>query len=274
MTLREKQSEAQGYLSKYGENFASTGWRKRWFVLKKDKLKYYKSVHDSHAAGIIPLNDANLSNVNEQALTFEIDTPYRIYLLKAHTLNDFKNWTNYLQLAYVTESATRRHTQAPKFLLQLGSKSAKTTAPVKSRNSLLIKKRQSVTHDVTPPLSPTSQDSDRIVGKRASPINRVMSIIHKPTEESDKLGLRDKRSTTIHRSCSVDTNLFVRTGEDHTPKEIQIGTIWNVKPKGKSRLSNNVEASTIAEEVHPPESPNMENSCKITTPTIMRKKTA
>lgn len=91
-----QQAEKQGYLYKYGENIVTDAWRKRWFVLRNRKLMYYKSTQDSHAAGIIPLNDAILCCLDAEQLSFEIETPFRIYFLKASSKQDLLSWQHSL----------------------------------------------------------------------------------------------------------------------------------------------------------------------------------
>ena len=109
LSAKDKQWEKQGFLYKYGENIVTDAWRKRWFVLKNEKLMYYKSQHDSHAVGIIPLTDSMLSNLDQNELTFQIETPYRTYLLKATTSIDFIGWTEQLQKFSTTKRS--RHSQ-------------------------------------------------------------------------------------------------------------------------------------------------------------------
>ncbi|KAL6074984.1 phosphatidylinositol-3,4,5-trisphosphate binding [Balamuthia mandrillaris] len=58
-------SQKQGYLHKMGgESFKA--WTKRWFVLKKGFLYYFKSPQHSNSSGVIPLEDSHVQDIHTQ----------------------------------------------------------------------------------------------------------------------------------------------------------------------------------------------------------------
>ena len=92
--------ELCGYLMKRSKTNLSQ-WRKRWFVLKDDRIWYCKT-HDKPtdvtyislvgAYGIDPTNDKTALRS-----TFEINTPHRTYQLKASSDSEMNEWVTALR---------------------------------------------------------------------------------------------------------------------------------------------------------------------------------
>eukprot|EP01101_Sappina_pedata_P006777 TRINITY_DN3464_c0_g1_i1.p1 TRINITY_DN3464_c0_g1~~TRINITY_DN3464_c0_g1_i1.p1 ORF type:complete len:1580 (+),score=959.31 TRINITY_DN3464_c0_g1_i1:84-4742(+) len=98
----------EGYLSRKGGGLSS--WKKRWYVLRKNKLHNYKSEKDlkkelGHVliktCKEIKKTPASLSDVpkKQQHCCFEIVTSARNYKMLSKSQEDKENWMNELELA-------------------------------------------------------------------------------------------------------------------------------------------------------------------------------
>jgi len=99
-----QKSEKRGFLHKYGENIVTDAWRKRWFILRNGQLLYFKSIQDSHAAGIIPLADIKIGTINSDECIFELETPYRSYWLKASTYAESVEWVECIRASIAPQN--------------------------------------------------------------------------------------------------------------------------------------------------------------------------
>jgi len=95
--------EYKGYLLKKGDKGITKSYRKRYFVLRSNKLIYYASPEDKEALGTISLNKASgihkssqPSNKKDAQCAFQIDTGIRIYYLLAETEDSCKQWIDML----------------------------------------------------------------------------------------------------------------------------------------------------------------------------------
>lgn len=84
------------YLNKRAK---SHSWNKRWFVLRKNQLSYYKDSNEYKASKVIPINEVlSFSEIpDHHKLHFIIVTSERIYHLRAFNLSDYKLWINELR---------------------------------------------------------------------------------------------------------------------------------------------------------------------------------
>lgn len=93
--------DRSGWLYKRG-NYNSS-WKKRWFVLRYQTLKYFKSPKDSKAKGFISLSQATVeagtTEKMKQLFGFEIhpSKSNRVFVIHAENENEMKEWMNALQ---------------------------------------------------------------------------------------------------------------------------------------------------------------------------------
>ncbi|GAM22887.1 hypothetical protein SAMD00019534_060620, partial [Acytostelium subglobosum LB1] len=87
----------EGYLTKQGGSFKS--WSKRWFILRKGELSYYKSKSDtSEPKGTIPLKTVGFIRISEKKKkhVFEIHTAGRTILVMADNDESRNRWIEVL----------------------------------------------------------------------------------------------------------------------------------------------------------------------------------
>ncbi|KAG0150277.1 hypothetical protein CROQUDRAFT_38563 [Cronartium quercuum f. sp. fusiforme G11] len=84
-----------GYLEKKGER--RKRWQKRWFVLRKTSLVYYKNDKEYRLLRMIPLTDIHTCaevQVKQHDYTFGIVTSARTYYVRAKTRAERDTWTS------------------------------------------------------------------------------------------------------------------------------------------------------------------------------------
>jgi len=93
-----------GYLYKRGQRHKA--WKERWFVLRGDKLYYYKSHDSPNCINFISLTDAVVRVAPNQKPTyrkggqqflFEVNTKQRVFDLRARTHADMETWVEELK---------------------------------------------------------------------------------------------------------------------------------------------------------------------------------
>jgi hypothetical protein len=99
--------EYSGYLTKRGDTVKS--WKKRWFVLKDNRLAYYAKKEDPQPKGSIPLGGTEVKISTDDTVQrvkggsspamFEIATPGRVFYIESDTVDDMEKWTSVLNLS-------------------------------------------------------------------------------------------------------------------------------------------------------------------------------
>lgn len=86
----------EGYLEKKGDLGVYKAWKKRFFSLKGDRMVYYRTKADklsSKPIGYIYLKEAtSIDLTNSSKCTFQINTPSRIWYLRAETKEETDQW--------------------------------------------------------------------------------------------------------------------------------------------------------------------------------------
>ncbi|PLW08666.1 hypothetical protein PCASD_24945 [Puccinia coronata f. sp. avenae] len=108
-----------GYLLKKGERRKT--WKRRWFVLRKTCLVYYKNEKEYCLLRIIPLNEIHTCaevEVKQYDNTFGIVTPARTYYVRARSRTERNQWTSKVTAATLLlksmEHPQRSQSSAPK----------------------------------------------------------------------------------------------------------------------------------------------------------------
>eukprot|EP00029_Vermamoeba_vermiformis_P006300 TRINITY_DN2431_c0_g1_i1.p1 TRINITY_DN2431_c0_g1~~TRINITY_DN2431_c0_g1_i1.p1 ORF type:complete len:655 (+),score=165.37 TRINITY_DN2431_c0_g1_i1:48-2012(+) len=99
--------EYSGYLTKRGDTVKS--WKKRWFVLKDNRLAYYAKKEDQQPKGSIPLGGTDVKVSTEETAQrvkgcpspamFEIATPGRVFYIEAESTEDMEKWLGVICLS-------------------------------------------------------------------------------------------------------------------------------------------------------------------------------
>eukprot|EP00118_Oscarella_pearsei_P001354 m.7242 g.7242 ORF g.7242 m.7242 type:complete len:269 (+) comp18093_c0_seq1:14-820(+) len=82
-----------GYLQKAGRIFK--GWKRRWFILTKDRLLYYKNEASNRSSGEINLQQITVvstSNASSLGAAFQIKTKSRTFTLAASSEDVRREW--------------------------------------------------------------------------------------------------------------------------------------------------------------------------------------
>lgn len=88
-------TKKEGYLIKRGQIIRS--WRKRFFYISSTGLYYAKTKETRHAAlGVIDLDEAKIELDPAFPLLFKINTPKRLWFIKAENQEDMDDWINVL----------------------------------------------------------------------------------------------------------------------------------------------------------------------------------
>ncbi|KAJ3324155.1 hypothetical protein HDV06_000696 [Boothiomyces sp. JEL0866] len=98
----------QGYLQKLKNIGGVKGWKKRWFVLRKGKLLYYKDQQEYEVRRILPLAtvidildiDPILSKHKESQHCIKLVLAKRSWILCADTVEDQNRWLEALRKAH------------------------------------------------------------------------------------------------------------------------------------------------------------------------------
>src|SRR5688500_14534883 len=88
-----KKGELCGYLRKMGA--VNKSFKERWFVLKGNRLYYYKTMDSPRPISYISLNECHIRVSPEwypQFACFDVVTSQRVFQLIAPTSNDMKLW--------------------------------------------------------------------------------------------------------------------------------------------------------------------------------------
>lgn len=104
-----------GWLSKQGGTHKNV--KKRWFVLTKAALRYYKSEKMGKALGVIFLRRSEGARVVEDpkgGFTFEVITPERVYLFYASSADEMNQWVEAIQALITDRPASERNSQVVK----------------------------------------------------------------------------------------------------------------------------------------------------------------
>jgi len=90
--LAENEVYKQGYLTKRGNSYKS--WKRRWFVLKRKQLLYYKAREYPYPQGTITQITAVTSILDEprKGNCFAISTPIRQFFCFADTEQEMQTW--------------------------------------------------------------------------------------------------------------------------------------------------------------------------------------
>ena len=83
----------EGYLTKMG--FFRKSWSKRWFVVFKNEVRYYKKRGDKQPIRVIDLNDATEvaeEKVQGRSFCFKIVTAKRSFYMEASSDSELKEW--------------------------------------------------------------------------------------------------------------------------------------------------------------------------------------
>eukprot|EP01002_Notosolenus_urceolatus_P005785 NODE_2543_length_1093_cov_12.909962_g2114_i0.p2 GENE.NODE_2543_length_1093_cov_12.909962_g2114_i0~~NODE_2543_length_1093_cov_12.909962_g2114_i0.p2 ORF type:complete len:295 (+),score=82.60 NODE_2543_length_1093_cov_12.909962_g2114_i0:141-1025(+) len=95
--------DRKGWLKKSGGGFLKSD-QKRWFVLTKDKMKYFKTEADPEPLGEFDLRNAQF--IHRGATTFELVGPHlnakkesKSYILHAEKEEDLKGWKEAIEMA-------------------------------------------------------------------------------------------------------------------------------------------------------------------------------
>lgn len=91
-----------GWLQKQNEKNV---WQKRWFVLHRQYLQYYKDPTDSYPKGKLVITDASLKIPDDEAAefkhSFELQFTNRVYPLKADTEEELFKWVHAIKRAQI-----------------------------------------------------------------------------------------------------------------------------------------------------------------------------
>ena len=106
--------DCEGWLTKLGgSGFVPKNWRRRWFVLKKYTLYYYKDTHDTQALGVIKLPGYIISPADptkrlHNKFGFKVSKDgERTYYLCADDAREMYRWMNALSLAAIQYEKVR-----------------------------------------------------------------------------------------------------------------------------------------------------------------------
>jgi hypothetical protein len=80
-----------GWLTKMGNNVIKD-WKRRWVIMKPDKLEYFQNKLDSIPAGIISLVSCHATMSTVRAHCMELITPHRSYWFAADTQPEINSW--------------------------------------------------------------------------------------------------------------------------------------------------------------------------------------
>lgn len=108
--LQQEKVIKSGYLLKKGERRKS--WKKRWFVLRKTKLAYYKDEKEYKLLHIINMSIAHAIDevkIKTHAYCFGIVTRQRTYYMKAASREELDEWLEALWHVQTAISSSRQN---------------------------------------------------------------------------------------------------------------------------------------------------------------------
>jgi len=89
--------QKEGWLTKQGGSIKT--WKRRWFVLKDDKIYYFKGQKDAEATGVIQLESGASAkeepNLDRKKFFFSVkpgNDAKRVFLIQAEKAEDAKSW--------------------------------------------------------------------------------------------------------------------------------------------------------------------------------------
>jgi len=90
--------DKQGFLTKQGGLVKN--WKRRWFVLKGDKIYYFKAQTDQDVTGVIELSSKSKVKKDEikgKNNLFSVSTTNRVYFMYPDSLSDQEAWISEIQ---------------------------------------------------------------------------------------------------------------------------------------------------------------------------------
>lgn len=90
--------DKEGFITKQGGNFKS--WKRRWLVLKGDKLYYFKTKKDGNVTGVIDITRDSFvrpERKKESKFTFAVGTSRRVFFMYTDNQEEMDGWINKLQ---------------------------------------------------------------------------------------------------------------------------------------------------------------------------------
>jgi len=110
----DKEIFRQGYLIKRGDKHKN--WKRRWFVLKKKCLLYYKAKEYPYPQGTIT-HIIGVTHTTEEGAkrdnTFVVSTPNRLFFCAADSYQDMKQWINAIEDQIQQETASQQAANSP-----------------------------------------------------------------------------------------------------------------------------------------------------------------
>ncbi|OAV87610.1 hypothetical protein PTTG_29362 [Puccinia triticina 1-1 BBBD Race 1] len=119
-----------GYLLKKGERRKT--WKRRWFVLRKTCLVYYKNEKEYCLLRIIPLTDIHTCaevEVKQYDNTFGIVTPARTYYVRARSRTERNQWTSRVTAASLLLKSIENNPHRPTHPSSAPKPSSNPTTP-------------------------------------------------------------------------------------------------------------------------------------------------
>eukprot|EP01096_Ripella_sp_DP13-Kostka_P002710 TRINITY_DN13678_c0_g1_i1.p1 TRINITY_DN13678_c0_g1~~TRINITY_DN13678_c0_g1_i1.p1 ORF type:complete len:287 (+),score=127.23 TRINITY_DN13678_c0_g1_i1:30-890(+) len=93
--MSSSSSELEGYLKKLGVKGPRNSYKKRLFKMRGSRIYYYAPKSLSQEKGFIELEEAiSVSRTDPKKFAFQINTPQRIYHLKADSEDAMNYWIN------------------------------------------------------------------------------------------------------------------------------------------------------------------------------------
>uniref|UniRef100_A0A6B2L4T3 PH domain-containing protein n=1 Tax=Arcella intermedia TaxID=1963864 RepID=A0A6B2L4T3_9EUKA len=93
-----QQPDKAGWMTKQGGNFKT--WKRRWFVLKNNKIYYFKRQKDIEVTGIIelhPNSSVKPVQIKGKNFVFSVSTPTRVYFMFPEAEEDEQFWIEAIQ---------------------------------------------------------------------------------------------------------------------------------------------------------------------------------
>jgi len=109
-------AEKSGWLEKRGK--LRKNFKRRWFVLRDNEMKYYKSDTDEHSQGKVILDGCTVEMVPESKYSkrfcFEINSPVqtRVFAIVAENAASMQDWMNAIRRAMLRIRRERTKTEA------------------------------------------------------------------------------------------------------------------------------------------------------------------
>eukprot|EP00668_Euglena_longa_P002272 GGOE01002620.1.p1 GENE.GGOE01002620.1~~GGOE01002620.1.p1 ORF type:complete len:345 (-),score=95.65 GGOE01002620.1:279-1262(-) len=161
---------------KKGEGLLGGGWKRRYFVLRADKLQYFSAETDDALRGTIDLAAGKVSCISRAGISIEGPNVRRRYELEAFSPEDRDRWLAALHAA----TSTTAHTSSA-----LTSESAAVVSPVSTAALAAPASWGSHCTDRLPSTPTTPGERDRLEG-----LAELFSIVQ-TLEHLERVYLRD-----------------------------------------------------------------------------------